>query len=209
MNGPYDRQVSASTLAALMAILDIVVLERLPGGAFKQLSNDPSPSWFTEAFSNVVEGAPATLAQAFPILDPFLSDAEAFWNRTNFGRLDGEAFVVAGPGGRNLPLVTVAVALDGRHFLLLHRVAGFDDRQAILQRARERALDHEAVVRGVDDLRRPFTRLKRLTDELAASTQMSESQRALLTSVNTEIVAIGQVLDQLPKLPAGTSVRRR
>jgi hypothetical protein len=209
MNGPYDRQVSASMLSALMAILDIVVLERLPGGAFKRLSNDPAPSWFTEAFSSVLEGSPATLAQAFPILDPFLSEAEAFWGRTNYGRLDGEAFVVAGPGGRNLPLVTVAVALDSRHFLLLHRVSGFDDRQEILQRARERTLEHEAVVRRIDDLRRPFTRLNRLVSELEGSAGLSEPQRAVLTSASTELAALGQVLDELPKLAPGTVVRRR
>jgi hypothetical protein len=209
MNGPYDRQVSASMLSALMSILDIVVLERLPGGAFKRLANDPAPSWFTEAFSAVLDGAPATLAQAFPILDPFLSEAEAFWGRTNYGRLDGEAFVVAGPGGHNLPLVTVAVALEGRHFLLLHRVAGFDDRQQILQRARERTLEYEAVVRGIDDLRRPFTRLRRLVTELEGSEALSEPQRALLTSASTELGALGQVLDELPKLPPGTAVRRR
>ncbi len=209
MNGPYDRQVSASMLSALMSILDIVVLERLPGGAFKRLANDPAPSWFTEAFSSVLEGSPATLAQAFPILDPFLSEAEAFWGRTNFGRLDGEAFVVAGPGGRNLPLVTVAVALDGRHFLLLHRVAGFDDRQEILQRARERALEHEDVVRRIDRLRRPFARLNQRLGELDASEGLTESQRAALSSASTELAALGQALDELPKPPPGTAVRRR
>jgi hypothetical protein len=207
MNGPYDRQVSASMLSTLMSILDIVVLERLPGGAFKLLAHDPAPSWFTEAFSSALEGAPATLAQAFPILDPFLSEAEAFWGRTNYGRLDGEAFVVAGPGGRNLPLVTVAVALDGRHFLLLHRMAGFDDRQQILQRARERMLEHEGVVRRIDNLRRPFTRLNRLVSELEGSAGLSEPQRAVLTSAATELAALGQVLDELPKLPPGTAVR--
>jgi hypothetical protein len=209
MNGPYDRQVSASMLAALMSILDIVVLERLHGGAFKQLTNDPAPSWFTEAFANVLEGSPATLAQAFPILDPFLSDAEAFWGRTNYGRLDGEAVVIGGPGGRNLPIVTVAVALEGRHFLLLHRVAGFDDRQQILQRARDRALEHEAVVRRIDDLRRPFTRLNRAISELAGSEGLSDSQRAALTAASTELATLGQVLDELPKPPPGTAVRRR
>ncbi len=209
MNGPYDRQVSASLLAALMSILDIVVLERLHGGAFKQLTHDPAPSWFTEAFANVLEGSPATLAQAFPILDPFLSEAEAFWGRTNYGRLDGEAVVIGGPGGRNLPIVTVAVALEGRHFLLLHRVTGFDDRQQILQRARDRALEHEAVVRKIDDLRRPFTRLNRVVGELAGSDGLSDSQRAALTAATTELATLSQVLDELPKPPPGTAVRRR
>ena len=208
MNDRHNVQLPASILGALMAILDIVVLERVHGGAFRQLSTEPSPSWFSEAFSNVLEGGPVTLTEAFPVLDPFLSEAEVFWSRTAFGRLDGEAFVVGDPGGRNLPLVTVAVALEGRHFLLIHRVAGFDDRQQILQRARERALEHEQVVKRLDGMRRPFERLTRLAGELDTA-ELADPQRTRLASLRTELGAIGQVLDQLPKLPGGTTGRRR
>lgn len=208
MNDRRNVQLPASILGALMAILDVVVLERVHGGAFRQLSAEPSPSWFSEAFSNVLEGGPVTLAEAFPVLDPFLSEAEVFWSRTAFGRLDGEAFVVGGPGGHNLPLITVAVALEGRHFLLIHRVAGFDDRQQILQRARERALEHEHVVKRLDELRPPFERLTRVAGELDAMSELSTAQRTLLASAHAELDTIRQIMDQLPRLPGSTGRRR-
>jgi hypothetical protein len=196
-------------LATLVSILDVVVLERLHGGAFRQLGNQPSPSWFAETFHGADPGAPVTLLQAFPVLDSFLSEAEIFWERTRHGRLEGEAFVVAGPGGRNLPLATIAVALEGRHFLLLQRVAGFDDRQHILQRAREQVLAHELVVKRIDELRRPFGRLTGFAGELTAAAELTESQRTLLAGIASEIDTIRQLLDELPKLPPGTSARRR
>jgi hypothetical protein len=209
MNDRPSVQLPASILGALMAILDIVVLERVHGGAFRQLSTEPSPSWFSDAFSSILEGGPVTLAEAFPVLDPFLSEAEVFWSRTAFGRLDGEAFVVGGPGGHNLPLTTVAVALEGRHFLLIHRIAGFDDRQQILQRARERALEHEQVIRRLDGLRRPLERLTRIAGELEATPELPDPHRKLLASVNAELDTMRQILDQLPKLPPGKTARRR
>jgi hypothetical protein len=160
-------------LATLVSVLDVVVLERLHGGAFRQVGNHPCPSWFVETFQDVDPRAPVTLLQAFPVLDSFLTEAEIFWERTGYGRLEGEAVVVAGPGGRNLPLATIAVAMEGRHFLLLQRVAGFDDRQHILQRAREQALAHEVIVKRIDALRRPLEKLTALAGELAAQFRKS------------------------------------
>jgi hypothetical protein len=209
MSDTRDLQLPASFLSALIAILDIVVLERVAGGAFTLPGKEPPPSWFAEAFNDVDPSGPVTLLEAFPVLDSFLSEAEVFWRRTAYGRLDGEAFVVGGPGGRNLPLTTMAVALEGRQFLLIQRVAGFDDRQHILQRAREQGLAHEQVVNRIEALRRPFKRLTGLAGELEATSGLSESQRTLLTAVSSELDTLRQLLDHLPKLPPGTSARRR
>ena len=195
---------SESLLGALVSILDIVVLERLYGGSFRQLGGERPPSWFTGAFNAVDPGAPVTLVQAFPVLDSFLSEAEAFWQRTSYGRLDGEAFVVTGPEGKNLPLSTIAVAIDGRHFLLIQRVPGFDDRQQILQRAREQALAHEAVVRKIDSLRQPFAKLAAVVGELTAADD-DTARGALMGRAASEIEAMRIVLEELPKLPPGVA----
>jgi hypothetical protein len=208
MNDTRSADVPEPVLATLVALLDVVVLERLHGGAFRQLGGQPSPAWFVETFVGEEPGAPVTLVQAFPVLDAFLSEAEIFWERTGFGRLEGEAFVVTGPGGHNLPLSAVAVAMEGRRFLLIQRVAGFDDRQHILQRAREQALAHEQIVKQIHALRRPFAKLTDLTGQLALSGEPSEAQRALLSGIHAEIETLGQVLDGLPKLPPGVSARR-
>lgn len=196
-------------LDMLVSLLEVVVLERLHGGAFRQIGEQPSPSWFAERFQSGEPGAPVTLLQAFPVLDGFLSEAEIFWERTAFGRLEGEAFVVDGPGGRNLPLATIAVAMEGRQFLLIQRVAGFDDRQHILQRAREQALAHEGVVKRIDAVRRPLGRLARLANELASTEGLSESQRTLMAGIESELETVHQLLDDLPKLPSGSTPRGR
>jgi hypothetical protein len=196
-------------LATLVSVLDVVVLERLHGGAFRQVGNHPCPSWFVETFQDVDPRAPVTLLQAFPVLDSFLTEAEIFWERTGYGRLEGEAVVVAGPGGRNLPLATIAVAMEGRHFLLLQRVAGFDDRQHILQRAREQALAHEVIVKRIDALRRPLEKLTALAGELATTSALTDPQRTLLAGISSEAGAVQKILEELPKLPPGTSPRRR
>jgi hypothetical protein len=197
-----------SLLSTLLTILDTVVLERLFGGSFRQIGTDHPPAWFTDAFHLANPGAPVTLVQAFPVLDSFLSEAEEFWQRTAYGRLDGEAFVIGGSGGDNLALATIAVALQGRHFLLIQRVAGFDERQRILQRARDQALTHEATVRKIDAHRKPFAKLSGLAGELGA-TGLNDSQRALLTRIEGEFDVLQRTLEELPRLPPAASPRGR
>lgn len=208
MSERIDGPTGLSVPEALVAMLDAVLLERVSGGAFRQVGSEPPPAWFSEALGSTA-GAPLTLQEAFPVLDAFLSDAEIFWSRTAHGRLDGEAFVVAGPGGRDLPLATTAVALRGRQYLLIQHVASFDDRRQILQRAREQALAHEQVVRQIDALRPPVGRLARVAGELSTGAGLSDSQRAQLASMSAELDTIRTVLDGLPKPPPATSARRR
>lgn len=200
--------MSESVLGDLVSVLDLVVLERLPGGAMFQVGDQPPPSWFVETFHNVDPRQPVTLVQAFPVLDSFLSEAEVFWERTVYGRLEGEAFVVNGAGGENLPLATVAVAMNGRRFLLIQRVAGFDDRQHILQRARERALEHDEVVKRIQSMHRPMATLARLAGELAGM-ELGEPQRKHIASLTTEVETLRKLLDELPKMPPGASARPR
>ena len=196
-------------LSMLVSLLEVVVLERLHGGAFRQVGGSPCPSWFTESFTGADPGAPVTLLQAFPVLDAFLTEAEIFWERTAYGRLEGEAVVVAGPGGRNLPLATIAVAMEGRQFLLLQRVTGFEDRQHILQRGREHALERERIVKRIDALRQPVARLTRLANGLASSENLSEQQQTLLTGIESELESVHQLLADLPKLPPASTPRGR
>ena len=206
MSDRADRELPSTLLAALISVLDTIVLERVEGGAFRQLRHEPSPSWFDDAFRDVARGAPVTLLEVFPQLDGFLTEAEQFWSRMAYGHLEGESVVVTGPGGRNLPLVATAVALEGHHFLLLQRAPGVDDRQHILQRAREQALEHERVVEQIDTLRRPVERLTQLLRDLTGTGPTEPSRAA--ASVQAELDTIRKILEDLPKAPRGTTARR-
>ena len=54
MSERRDASPPGALLSALIAILDIVVLERLDGGAFRQVGGEPSPGWFAEAFRDAL-----------------------------------------------------------------------------------------------------------------------------------------------------------
>lgn len=198
--------VPDALLATLVSILDLAVLERQPGGAFRQIGGEP-PSWFVDAMNNTDPGAAVTVVQAFPVLESFLAEADAFWRKTAYGRLEGEAFVVTDASGRNLPVAPIAVVMEGRHFLLLHRAAGFDERQRVLQRAREQALGQEKLVRQIDDLRRPVARLGNAVNDLKKQ-PLSEVQAAAVAGILKELEALVAKLDELPRLPPASSARR-
>jgi hypothetical protein len=200
--------VPENILGRLVSALDLVVLERLPGGAMFQLGDQPPPSWFVATFHNAGSREPVTLLQAFPVLDAFMSEAEIFWEQNKEGRLEGEAFVVTGSSGENLPLAAIAVAMAGRRFLLLQRVAGFEDRQHILQRARERSLEHEALVKRIDQLRRPVATLAKLAAELRAA-DGGGPQGTQASGIANEAENLQKLLDELPRMPSGASARGR
>ena len=200
-------EVPDPLLSTLVSILDLAVLERQPGGAFRQIGGDP-PSWFTQAMKNADAGRPVTVVQAFPVLESFLNEADEFWRKTAYGRLEGEAFVITDVNGRNLPVAPIAVVMEGRHFLLLHRAAGFDERQRVLQRAREQALGQEKVVKQIDGLRRPVTRIGNAVTELMKQ-PLSEVQAAAVTTIMTELEAMKAQLEELLKLSPASSAGRR
>ena len=202
------RNLREALLGDLVGTLDLVILERLPGGVLFRLGDQAPPPWFSGTFHAAHGSKEVTLIEAFPMLDDFLSQAEIFWERDADGRLEGDVSVMITGDGENLPLATVAVSKDGRKFLLLQRVPGFDERQNVLQRARERALEHEQVVKRIDQLQHPLTTLSKLVGELGAM-ELGQPQRKHLDRIAEEVHTLRQVVDELPRLPKGTSAKTR
>jgi hypothetical protein len=199
--------VSETVLAHLAAALDMVVMEQMPGGTFLQIGDAPPPEWFSRIYRDSGRGRRPTLAQSFPGLSSFLSEAEAFWKSQDAGRLDSGDFVVADPSGQEVPISATAVSLKGRRFLVIQRAAGFEDRQFILQRAREQGLRHENVIRKVDSLRRPLATLVRLADALARP-GLSDRQREQVTGLQDQLHTMSDLLEGLPKLPKAATRKR-
>lgn len=186
-----------SLLTDLSEVLDLVVLEQLPGG-FVQITAGPLPPWFVRAFRTADDGQHVTLLDALPALDAFLAEAGAFWDRSTEGRLAGEPFLVTDAPDHEVPVAATAVKFAGRRILLLQPDAGYAERQHTLQRAREQALAHEQVVRRIQDLHRPLAQLARLADQLSA-TELDASQRATIAAITDQVKALRQVVDDLPR----------
>jgi hypothetical protein len=199
--------VSESVLAQLAAALDMVVMEQVPGGTFLQIGDAPPPEWFTRLYRTAGRERRPTLAQSFPGLSSFLSEAEAFWDRQDGGRLDSGDFLVADASGQDVPITATAIAMKRRRFLIIQRAAGFEDRQLLFQRAREQALRHEQVIKKVDSLRRPLATLVRLADELARPA-LSGPQRERISGIKHHLQTICGVLEELPKLPRAATRKK-
>jgi hypothetical protein len=188
-------------LIDLWAVLDVVILERLTGG-FQQITGRPLPAWFASPFRIASETQTVTLPDVMPVLDAFLAEAEPFWDSAAEGRLTSEPFLFTVAPEDSIPVTAMAVSVEGRHFLLIQRDAGFDDRQRILQRGREQAFEHEQVVKRIQDLRGPVDDLASISQRLAR-TALGDEQRAMVSAVSRSVDALRRILDDLPKMSRG------
>jgi hypothetical protein len=200
--------VSDPVLTELTSALEMVLVERLSDGTFQLIGDAAPPQWFVDAWRGADPGQGATLSQAFPVLSAFLSDAEVFWQRSEDGRLQGEAFVITDASGQDVPVSATAMVLNGRRVLLIQRAPGFEERQRVLQRARVDALSREEMVRQLQKLHRPVEALAKIARDLAA-TPLTDEQRAQTGRIREEVEELQRVLDQLPRLPRSATPHRR
>jgi hypothetical protein len=161
-------------LTDVLYALDQFVAERQADSSFKAMT--PPPPWLARYLTSEASG-PVTLAQAFPFLDHFLTDAEEFWREGTRPLLGSGPFVVSAPEGE---LLLRATALNvGVHcVLVLSRLEGDADPRPVLQHAREQALVQERMSKELAGLADPARELTRLARALL-DTNLTNEQRAL------------------------------
>jgi hypothetical protein len=177
-------------LTDLFHALDLFVAERLPDSSFVAVT--PPPKWLTQFLVAATDGGPVTIAQAFPYLDSFLSDAETFWQDGTESPLVSGPFTVAGQTEEVL-LRASALNVGVHSLLVLARLRGDADVRPLLQHARENALEHERIVKHLDALKEPLKTLSRLTRELL-ETDLTSAQRALAEGINVASVRVQGVV---------------
>ena len=178
---------------ALLAALDVAVLERASGGSFHVLGTPPA--WFGGLFGPAeASGARGPLAPAerSDFLADFLPAAVAVWDGSGPARLTSGPFTEAGADGVERTLEATALRADGRPLLLLGPpTMSYATTQRLLQTARDEALDVERTRRRhadreillhtiVHDLSNPLAGLRgglRLLDD----GPLAEEDRELVT----------------------------
>jgi hypothetical protein len=170
----------------LVRALDLFAIERKPDHTF--LAVTPPPVWVRHVLSAASAGQPLTLADAFPYLDRFLSDAEAFWREGTGHSILSGPFVAAGPS-EELLLRACALNLGAHSILVLERLRGDADIRDILQKSRDNKLAQERLQKQLDALQTPLATLLRLVKELLA-TDLTDSQRELADGLTR---ALGRV----------------
>jgi hypothetical protein len=168
--------MSTSILSAVTLGLDLVVLERMAGSALALLTT-PTP-WFADLIDEASEGRPITISQAFPFLETFLSDAEAFWREQRSGQLRSGLFA-AGDGDARHQLEAVAISAGSRRLLVIARPDTAAGTQTLLQRAREATLHGEALEKRLDAARKAARSLRQALDALTRTDLNAQQQQAL------------------------------
>lgn len=129
-----------TVLTAVFAALDIAVLEMVENGAFSFLGT--IPSWifkvWPDALSATTEFRPP---RDDSFLTNFLVDAREFWRSEESGYLKSGPWSETISDGAPFMLEASAVRLHRRNILLIeHPKVAFDEKQSIIQKAREQGL---------------------------------------------------------------------
>jgi hypothetical protein len=169
--------------------LDLFALERMPDYTFVAIT--PPPAWITHILSVADAGAPMTLAAAFPYLERFLSQAEAFWREGTGRSMLSGSFVAAG-ASEELLLRACALNLGPRSVLVLERLRGEADIRQILQKSRENKLQEERLQKKLDALRAPVATISRLVKKLL-ETDLTAAQRELADGITRSIEGVQSV----------------
>jgi hypothetical protein len=119
----------------LLAALEVVVLEQDPERSLRLVGTPPE--WFRRFRPSAAD----RVALDSPFLDNFLMDAESFWMSDGAGRLRSGIWTESGPMGTEFHLEASAVRIGARRFLLIeNQTPGYEEKQAVLQRARSNNL---------------------------------------------------------------------
>lgn len=124
----------------LLAALEVVVLERQADRTLQLVGS--APGWFFR-FRPSAASTRQDIREALdsPFLQNFLTDVESFWGSEGAGRIRSGMWTEAGAMGSDFHLEASAVSVGERKFLLIeNQTEGYEEKQAILQRARSNNL---------------------------------------------------------------------
>ncbi len=160
-----------SILESFLAAQGYALFEYTGNGVFHPIGE--YPKWC----ENLWKGALARdksirLAEASPLLENFLIDAEAFWNSNREGSTNSPVWIERDPSGREVQLEAAALHVDGKNVLLIRNLASiYAERQKLYQAARDSLLEHERLLREIQkkeillhciihDLSQPLTAMR-------------------------------------------------
>ncbi len=172
--------MSDTILADLISALNIVVMERVEGGLFRVIGEEPRWCEPLGLDAGRDQGLVRPGAKSL-FLDHFLVDADAFWDGQDGGELRSGPWSEHTEDGKTGLLEAVACFLGERPVVYVRKL-GTDlrEQRALLQRAREDRLAYE-----------------RLESAQKALRQSEARNRALISRLETSHANLVAVLDQL------------
>ena len=157
-----DKTINSEMLAAL----DIVAMERLEDGSFKLMGS--APDWFVRLYPAPISASETIRPQdAFIFLEHFLWEADSFWTAGSTGRLKSGPWSETDSTGKLCHLEAAALGIGNRKLLVIELLKlEYEEIQSLAQKAREKSLDYERLVRAEDALRKSEARNQALLNAI-------------------------------------------
>jgi hypothetical protein len=166
-------------LLRLFRELELFAVERRPDSSIVAITHPPS--WLTSIIGPFGD-MPIHINEAFPFLESFVREAEAFWDAGAKGRISSGLFTPA--GADHLVLRASALNLGTRCLLVLESLQGEADTRPVLQKAREHQLEHEQLARRMEGVKPFVSTIARLVTELR-KTDLTGAQRELAEAIDS------------------------
>jgi hypothetical protein len=162
---------SNSILESFLAVQGYALFEYAGNGVFHPIGE--YPKWCQNLWKGALgRDKSIRLADASPLLENFLIDAEGFWNSNREGSANSPVWIERDPSGREVQLEATALHVDGKNVLLIRNLAStYAERQKLYQAARDSLLEHERLLREIQkkeillhciihDLSQPLTAMR-------------------------------------------------
>jgi signal transduction histidine kinase/CheY-like chemotaxis protein len=160
-----------SILESFLAVQGYALFEYIGNGVFHPIGE--YPKWCQNLWKGALgRDKSIRLAEASPLLENFLIDAEGFWNSNREGSANSPVWIERDPSGREVQLEAAALHVDGKNVLLIRNLAStYAERQKLYQAARDSLLEHERLLREIQkkeillhciihDLSQPLTAMR-------------------------------------------------
>jgi signal transduction histidine kinase/CheY-like chemotaxis protein len=160
-----------SILESFLTNQGYALFEHTGNGLFRPIGE--YPKWCEKLWKGALaKDKSIRLAEASPLLENFLIDAEGFWNSNREGSANSPIWSERDSAGHETQLEAAALHLDGKNVLLLRNLSStFAERQKLYQAARDSLLEHERLLREIQkkeillhciihDLSQPLTAMR-------------------------------------------------
>ena len=185
-------------LENLLNVLNLAAYKLVPDGALQIM--EKAPPWLEKFLPNL-EGDLWELIRKneFGFIESFLVEADAFWATNEMGSLKSGAWVERDKAGEEFLLEATAVTIKTGKFLIISRDHCIvKEKQSIIQKGRELALDYHALNRLKQCIQASRDKLeyrvKERTKELEmANQQLAEQLEARKKMENERALIINQL----------------
>jgi len=181
-----------SILESFLSTQGYALFEYSGNGVFHPIGE--YPKWCQNLWKgSLARDKSIRLAEASPLLENFLIDAEGFWNSNREGSANSPVWIERDSSGREVQLEAAALHVDGKNVLLIRNLAStYAERQKLYQAARDSLLEHERLLREIQkkeillhciihDLSQPLTAMRGCFNLMSLQDLSSDLRRMVET----------------------------